>query len=330
MREKLGSVPPSVADQMSDSDIVLYGEDAGSWLAPLRMLVPSLTGYRYTFMPPAEFQVLSMRDMGAGMEVYWRELLYRSHFAAATSLLRMERWLSGAIQAYEAANLFSFAACVRGAIESAADSFDALDVVAPTLADSHMLFKQALKGKMSEMRLHPDLERRLIHFSHGRRLEKGESAPDTHKAKTTTAYIKRFASEYQNEIETCYANLCQITHPSWLSLAPFLETNEDGSVVRISVTAMDREPIESLAVTNLKAMLPVFVMGIMPAILTLRVLNKLPLVAMHTGAAEKIGLSDNEAWTDLSQRLKDPSLPVAKETSEITEEEAKEWGLGLH
>lgn len=312
---------------MSDSDIVLFGEDAASWLAPLRTVVPALKGYRYTFMPLAEYQALVLRDMQEGMEVYWRELLYRSHFAAATSLLRMERWLSGAIQAYESENLFAFAACLRGAIESAADTFDALDAVAPSLASSHTLFKQALKGRMTEMRLHPDLERRLIHFSHGRRIEKGEEAPESHKAKTATAYLKRFASEQQTEIEQCYATLCQITHPAWQSVVPFLEISHDGALVKISATPLDRESIETLAASNLTAMLPIFVLAIMPPILTLRVLNKLPLAAMRTGAADKIDLSGSEAWAELNQRLSDPSLPEARAPSEITPEQRKEWGL---
>src|SRR5688572_17463414 len=120
---------------MKSLDETLFGEDAVTWIPPLQRVTSSLDGYRYSFVAEKQYASILAQDVPRGMEIYWREILYRAHLAAGTSLLRFDRWISGVRSAYESSNAFAYAACLRAALESAADSFDGLKAVPISLAN---------------------------------------------------------------------------------------------------------------------------------------------------------------------------------------------------
>src|SRR5436190_1678733 len=128
----------------SEDAVQVLGPDAASWTPLIDALVPHLKGFEYSFMPDTQYKKLLLANTANAMEVYWKELLYRAHFAAATSIVRMHRWLSGMVGAAKSANLPVFCAAFRGFLEASADSFETLNRIAPTLADGHSLIRKAL------------------------------------------------------------------------------------------------------------------------------------------------------------------------------------------
>ena len=52
----------------------------------------------YRFLANDEFAILLDRSVREAMLIYWREILYRTHLAAATSLIRFRQWVAGAIR----------------------------------------------------------------------------------------------------------------------------------------------------------------------------------------------------------------------------------------
>jgi hypothetical protein len=294
----------------NEAAVRLLGPEAASWAHEVEILVPNLKGFEYTFMPDTQFQQLIVVNTTHAMEVYWRELLYRAHFAAATSIIRMHGWLAGTIGAANSANFLTFCAAFRGLLEASADSFETLNRTAPTLADAHNIVRNALAGQQRDVVL-SSLEEQLIHFSHGRRLQKGEDAPKSHRAKQATQYIASLQSNTQDLIVDCYSNLCEYTHPSALSVLCYTEANPDRTRIVLQ-SGNDNVLIEDFCEQYRAVMLPLVALGFVPALMTLRVLNRLPLTALHVPLADSVDLSRSEGWHEIDARLRDLRGPALK------------------
>jgi hypothetical protein len=171
-------------------------------------------------MPLETYAELYVTDMKEAMRVYWTEMLYRVHLAVATSLIRHQRWLAGALQAGLDQNLFPFGSCLRGFIESAADSRHTLIQVPFTLAENSRAIDRALAGLLETGLLIEELEDRLVHYSHARRLTKGEQeqAPAYLRAKPAAEYISAFEGGLREQLREFYGRLCEVTHPAALSV----------------------------------------------------------------------------------------------------------------
>lgn len=155
----------------------------------LHGFICDLEGYSYSYMPAEEFAQLDRLE--TRQRIYWFEILERAHCAALTSLLRLHRWLEAMRTAGEAENYLSFAASFRGLLEAAADSRYSFENVPRMLANGFPYLFEAAHGRGRDLVLAPELEEALIHFSHARRLSRGEGAPDAHLAKRMKDYITR-------------------------------------------------------------------------------------------------------------------------------------------
>ena len=100
----------------------VFGKEVSRYLKMIDALEIATHGTRYTFTENDEFESLVHRNHAKAMQTYWREILARSHLAAATSILRSRQWITAILSAISQANLLAFAAALRGFIESAADS----------------------------------------------------------------------------------------------------------------------------------------------------------------------------------------------------------------
>lgn len=72
----------------------LFGVSGVRALTLLRRVCPALEGVFYHFMPDEEWVELAGHDQPKAAMVYWYELQCPAHLAAATSLLRQDRWLT--------------------------------------------------------------------------------------------------------------------------------------------------------------------------------------------------------------------------------------------
>lgn len=140
-----------------------------------------LTSYRIT--PISEYEVT--KDLAQSNEIYWREILYRAHFAASTALLRLREWLHGTLRSNADRSVLILAAGLRGLLEAVADTWNGLADVAPTLTDNHTIVRDALAGKLGDrMYLLPELENDLIHFAYARKKHEEGYSPRLHDAMT--------------------------------------------------------------------------------------------------------------------------------------------------
>ena len=283
------------------SDALLGSEYVRSWQA-LEVLVPQLNGFAYDFMDPGQYQQLVEQDPRRGAAVYWREMLHRAHWAGASSLIRTHRWLSGTLQAFDDRNLIVFSACIRGLLESSADTWDALGAVAITIAAHRPLISDALDGRLHKSCVAEDLENRLIHFTFARNPEKGVMASDHHRAKRVSAYLEHFEQE-QPSIRKFYTHLCDLVHPGARSILSFVRASEQGTKITLSLSEEDQH------LTWLGGALRLVVPEIMAGgfntgVLILKTLNAFPVKEVHTPAIDKIPLLPIPAWRQIQDLLR--------------------------
>lgn len=161
-----------------DLAAAVFGPTAASFVVVVDRMTSAATVHTYDFMRNEDFRRLLSQDVNGAMQVYWREILDRAHFGACASLLRTRCWLEGVLAGFRDENYHTFMAAFRGWLEASADTFDAFQEIAAQLAEAHAVIRRAIMGRLDQITLWPDLENRLIHFSHARRIEKGEgSAP---------------------------------------------------------------------------------------------------------------------------------------------------------
>ena len=275
---------------------IVFGEESEGMLAATDELSKSLSGYRYRFMPEEQFRALS--TVGDITRIYWTEMLYRVHMAAATSVLRSQRWVEGTLSAFEADNHLAFGASLRGLIEAAADTNEALLRVPKTLAfDLHSVYT-AVHGKMTDGFVSsPDLEEALIHYSHGRKLEKGSMGPKSHRAKTTREYLSRidFAD---GAMSNCYSELCELTHPASRSVQVFFKPYDSKDDLVLE-PQWDRAYTLGLCIRHDTALKHVLYLAFNAPVICLRLLNMFDVDAVRTPAADKIDTSRVPLWNTL-------------------------------
>ena len=289
----------------------LFGPVA-SLIGDLRAVKPLLRGSEYSFMPSADYQILLETDLAGAMKVYWTEILYRAHYSSLISLLRTIGWVEATLAAARESTFYGFAASYRGLLEAAADSHDALSTTLVNLAHSHILVRQALDGVLEGMALHPTLENELIHFTHARRLPKEEDAPDSHRARPTTHYLKVLEGSCELPVLECYRKLCEITHPA--AASAFLYSESDGhGRWRIGDTS-DRELIEAFCRIHGGLGGPVLVLGVAPALYQLRVVQEFGLPELSSPDLELLSV-DGPVWTEIEIRLRNDSPPSIQDLS---------------
>jgi len=194
-----------------------------------RLLRESLTA-NYRYLPLDEYEELMRADPKTAVRVYWQEIMFLAHSGAALSVVRAYGWLEGFKTAAETAQLYAFAACMRGFLESAADTYHALGGAAGALAKNHRLIKRNLEGDLSEgYATSRSLENHLLHFANARRLRGAELLEvEIHRAKTAKEYLTVLDEAGIPKLEQLYAELCEVCHPSQASIALYFEARARG------------------------------------------------------------------------------------------------------
>jgi hypothetical protein len=251
-------------------------------------------------MPLAQFSKLT--EVRERNRVYWYEILERAHCASFMSLLRLDRWLSMVESSAGAVNFVGFAASVRGAIESSADTRYALGDVPAGLASTFRLATRAVRGVLDTVVLAEDLENDLIHFSHGRKLRKGEEPLHAgHITKTMQEYLNALEGGASGPVHECYAELCNVTHPAADSVLYLLEKKDDGSI--IFCPTADEEAIQEFRQRWGNTLGFAISTSMLYPIMTLKILNRFGLKELRTPIVESISLENVEEWRVLDLGL---------------------------
>jgi len=285
----------------------LFGKSGMSFVPILRGLLSTIPTYSYSFMPDGAFKQLLTSSMPEAMRVYWRETVMRAHLASVASLLRGMRWVEGALGAYRASNFLVFSASLRGLLEAAADSHDALRHVSLTLAQCHTWVKRALSGGLREAIVCQELEDCLIHFSHARRIAKHETAPDTHRAKTTRDYIAEIEKPGSRAVGDCYADLCETTHPAASSVYSFVALDDVTGMSFKLRQDRDVRQIEEFCAHYSDVMPALFQLHFNPPTLILRVINRLEVPEYVVNYVESLDMSGVPAWAKIKAAFGTPS-----------------------
>ncbi|WMD20185.1 hypothetical protein RAS12_26840 [Achromobacter seleniivolatilans] len=163
----------------------IFGQGAKEFAALATRIEAELSArsVSYKYLPLEEFSQLLVNDPAQAQRIYWYELVGRAHFAATSSLLRSAQWVKG-VQISHDENLYlPFCANLRSLIESAADSLTGVAGAAQTFAENCNSINDSLRCKSHKIVISQELEDQLIHFSHGRKLVKGDDAPQAHSAR---------------------------------------------------------------------------------------------------------------------------------------------------
>ena len=201
----------------------VFGAEVAGYLPLVDAIVEEAVGTRYRFEPLNIYQRILIEDPVRGMQVYWSEMLGRSHLAAVVSILRHRQWVRSVVESARSDRFMPFAATFRCLIESVADTQDALYQVPLTLAEMAGSIERGLSGHLGDrLVVNQELEDTLIHFSHARQVGASEDAPRTHKRKTARDYLKILERSQVSNVAACYSELCEITHPAADSVKLFL------------------------------------------------------------------------------------------------------------
>jgi hypothetical protein len=261
----------------------------------------------FEFMPNSRFEGLAKCDPTEAARVYWREILYRAHLAAVTALARHARWVAACLlHCGSEPNYLGFACCLRGLLESAADTFYSLRAVPLTIANSMELVRRAISGQLGTGDyVAEDIEHLLIHFLYARKLDgKSQIAPG-HRAETTAEYVQCLLDQNDDSVRRMYVELCGLTHPAAPSVSWMLKTSSDLTKLQFGGTEDDR-CVRQLVDTHSKAIKTVATIPMDISVCTLRVLNRLPLPEVHVPIGEAY---EPGGWNQVVALLRLPASP---------------------
>lgn len=282
---------------------VIFGKGAEIYLPFLISFEKLVNRITYKFIPEQEYILVLKENPSEGMRIYWAEMLDRAHLAATTSMLRNKRWINGVVFAVENDNLLVFASAFRGLIESAADAFDGLRPVPISLSENYDIIKSALEGKLKGAIICcKTLEDSLIHFSHARRLSKGHTEPEIHRAKTSREYLDLLKKIGDGEILNCYSELCEITHPAAASIA-FLFDQKPKDEYQLSLEN-DAKYIINFCAKYKSIMSEILQLSFNLALLTLRVLNSFPVDKLKTPILNELSFESIRGWQNIKNYIK--------------------------
>lgn len=267
-------------------------------------IVADFETFEYRFMAEQSYRdlIANSTDPYDAQQICTAEIVQRAHVAAVTSLIRADRWLKGIVDAFEKDNLFAFAACFRGFLESCADSHYALGPVPRAFATHAEAFHECLnKIPRREIYHFDDLEDRLIHYSHGRKLSKSELAPESHRARHIRDYLEYLQKHGGETTQDFYAELCEVTHPAADSVWCMLRS-ADGLTIELNKD-FDTDAITSVCKRNETTIDWLFKQCIGPAFGTLGLINLMNIKELQTSALRHIDLSITGKWVEFSAKV---------------------------
>lgn len=149
------------------------------------------------------------------------------------------------------------------------------------------------------MKISKELEDTLIHFTHGRKLLKGEEAPCTHRARQPWEYIKRIEELNVNGVKVLYSELCELVHPAAGSVLTWFIKEGDHFVTNSSTQSSQ---VNLKANSAMPVLSEVLMAAYNPPIATLKVLRKFGLFR-QIDALRKYKLDEMPVWRKISAIL---------------------------
>src|SRR5262245_23222915 len=147
-------------------------KSAAIYFPLIAQILPRALQHRYTFVSDEWFRdacntgKLSVAERN---HIVVLDVLEKSHLAAVSTLIRIERWADAVCIMHDTANFPGFASAMRGLIENGGDSIDGLLNIASSLAENRKDLSRALAGEMkADLIGCAEIERPLDHYVHAR------------------------------------------------------------------------------------------------------------------------------------------------------------------
>lgn len=184
--------------------------------------------WRYEFMAEDNFLKLLNDDTVQAAEVYWKEMLYRTHIVCLVSAFKTLRWIEALDSNFE--NYYGFCSSLRGLLESCTDTFYTLRSVPLTIARDFFVIKEQISRRSNVFTTHAPLEDLLLHYIQATKLSRSQMKqhPNTFAAKQITEYLSTMDDE---DLLGLYQWLCGISHPSCESTRTLLFHHEGQAIV---------------------------------------------------------------------------------------------------
>ncbi|WP_154073597.1 hypothetical protein [Bradyrhizobium erythrophlei] len=258
----------------------------------------------YSFMDMDAYNALVRERPERAQAIYWREMIMRVHLSCCASVLRHTEWLNALFMTIDGNCLFGTYAACRGFLESAADACYSLSPVPKTLATSLASIRARLKERPTDtVYISKELEDRLIHFTHGRKLQRKEVADPVHAAKQIREYLDGLQQLGVADVHALYGELCSITHPSAESVLIWFEGTKEAQEVIWRRTETDqRECIEKFLNDWKETNEGVFNAAFVPAFMSLRHLHKLDFLP-KIPELKSFPLENFPAWKTIERQI---------------------------
>lgn len=242
-------------------------------------------------------------EIGESTLIYWKEMLFRIHFVATSSLLRNAEWVNGIVFGMESNNTMVFAASLRGLLEAVTDSFYSLESAPFGIALNFKNIKRALEGNADRPFYAGELEKLLIHYEFASKEKSNEK-----KSLSAMRYITEYDENSNVDTKKLYKQLCNIVHPADGSLKCFKKEIRVSADVAYSTICFDENTIIKNIWEENKASIKVLVkMSIILPLLCLKVLNELDFNDVDSRYIERckaiqlIGVKDFEKFKTMME-----------------------------
>jgi hypothetical protein len=275
-------------------------------LSPLYSLIldvePKIQGVVYNYTSAEDF--LKIDSIAEMQLVYWSEIVQRMHVCAATSIKRIKKWYDAANSAYNADNYYGVCASLRGLVEACADTFYTAVRIIDPVCTNFATIEKALKGDATKVLLSKPIEDELIHYVFARKIAKSEKGilPNSHEANHVRTYLDSIA--HQGVLDL-YDELCQVSHPSTISLNPFLLSTEEHTLI-LHKEKIDRDLNDNLLKRHKAAILTASKMSVLPSMCILKLINEFnaPITeALRTDEQPLQAAIQSDLWKDMEAKI---------------------------
>ena len=170
------------------------------------------------------------------------------------------------------------------------------------IADLFKHIRTSLDGKAEKSILSQSLEDELIHYVYARKLAASEkkSCPSAHNAKQVREYLDSVKDDSLDEL---YSELCQVSHPSAMSLLPFL-IHLEGHGLTLHKQDIDEELNRNILRRHRKTIYDATVYALATSLCGLKLINILdvPLIeSLKTDEKAFKSLEGYPLWDSIEQ-----------------------------
>jgi hypothetical protein len=264
-----------------------------------KSLMESKDEWKYKFLPNDDFKEID--DVTLAAKIYWEEMLYRTHIVCLLSLFKAARWLESINNNNE--NYYGCCSCLRGLIESCADSFYTLRSVPLTIARDFKVISEIINVSSDVIIDHEKLENSLLHFIQATKLN------STERKKLPAEFVAKQIREYIESIDGCdgevaklYSYLCGISYPAYESTQVFLFLHEGVTIVCSDSNQFEIKLVESILDSSehiIKSLFRVFYVNIFCVI---NLLNKFHIDSIFTPIAPDV-IEGHSSWKEIQELI---------------------------